>query len=130
MPSTAIAVSANTAAVVAASNARAARDDACYAMLTSFDSAGSTPEGRRAYVECVERVEPLPRTPESEHNDKVLVGGLLIAAVIGAIIGYAKNERYGDGGISALGAVCGAFIVPLGVVLIIAFVELLGWIVS
>lgn len=127
MPSTAIAVSANTAAIVAASNARSARDDACHAMLTSFNSAGSTPEGRRAYVECVERVEPLPSTPESEHNDKMLVGGLLAVAVVGAVVGYSKNAHYGDGGI---GAVCGAMIAPLAVIVILALISLLGWIVS
>ncbi|HET8729511.1 MAG TPA: hypothetical protein VFM34_00160 [Moraxellaceae bacterium] len=86
MPATAAATVATVVAVNAAIQSEHAQDVACQNLLTTFNAAGSTPAGRRAYAECVDRIEPV-HTAESDHTDKIIVGSGLILALLGAIIG-------------------------------------------
>lgn len=104
---------ANTVATVVAINAAAqsghAQDEACAAILTSFNSAGSSPQQRQLYAECVQRLEPV-RTAEDEAGTKFVVSVFLAAAIIGAVVGYARADRY-DKGLAALVGFC---IAPVG----------------
>jgi hypothetical protein len=126
MPATSVAANvALTTSVIAASNSSRAQDTACASMLTSFNSAGSTPAQRQAYAACVERLEPV-YTAESEADMKVLAGGLLLAAVAGAVIFYIRADEY-EKGFAAFG---GAVIGPLALAVVLGLVSLLGWLVS
>lgn len=115
----------NTVATVVAINAAAqsshAQDEACAAMLTSFNSAGSNPAQRQLYAECVQRLEPI-RTAEDEAGLKVAVGMLLSAAVIGAVIGYARADWDKE-----IAAFAGFFIAPMGLICVAGLFSLLHW---
>jgi hypothetical protein len=113
-------------AVTVATNASVqssrAEDEACTALLSTFNSAGSTPAQRKVYVQCVERMEPKSMTPETDAGLKLAVGGLLAVAVIGALVGaWLTDDDVG------LGAFTGFFVAPLGVLLIAGLVNLLHW---
>ena len=121
MPSTAI----STGAYFAAANASVASDNAhgaaCASLLSTFNSAGSTPRQRQEYVACVERLEPQELTPEARHDLQVAGGLLLLALLVGAIIGAWRAHPY-ERLLGAFVGMLGGFVMSIIAVLISALV--------
>jgi len=117
--STSVAITA--VSIAAAAQSSRAQDEACTALLATFNSAGSTPAQRQLYAECVQRVEPV-RTPEDEANLKLGAGVLIGSAVLGAVLGAALNRYDRD-----IGAFLGFFAAPVTVGMLWLVWALAAW---
>lgn len=94
MPNTAISTGAYVAATNASAASDRAHDAACVSLLSTFNSVGSTPRQRQEYAACVERLEPQELTPGERHDLQVAGGLLLLALLVGAIIGAWQAYPY------------------------------------
>ena len=98
-------IAGTTAATIAASSAHADQECAAYTTLPDL----STLARRQAYAACVERLEPT----ESELPPREVVGGVLLIALVGAVIFVYLDRR--EGGIlgPVMAAIAGAVLFPI-----------------
>jgi len=106
---------------IAASNAARARAkylaDCQFVMDHGESTASNTVAEKQAYAECVSAIYP-PATMDV-HSGKAVVAAFLIAALIGAIVGWFRSdyERFES---ACLGALGGMALLMVGAIIIVA----------
>ena len=129
MNSTAIAISANTTAAIAASEAAEAKRIACYTIEKNFNAQTATISEKKSYAECIYVLHP------SEISDgaliwlKILI--VLIFVGVGAGIFKAHKDRYADDFFDyAMFAFLGALLVPIAALILVGFLYAVKFLVS
>lgn len=119
--SAALAVSSAALAQSSAAQAQAheAKKIACHGMMSSYTDATATVESKRAYAECVNVIHP----SEMTGGEIIIAKVLIVAAIIGAVVGVYKGWRDDGFMFAVLGGMVGMLLAP---VVVGAFV-LLAW---
>lgn len=110
-------ISLSTLALI---QAQQAREEACNAVISSFDSKTSTVAQKRVYAECVDFIYPV-HSPE-----EILVAKIFfVVALLSAGYGLLYEYREGDGDFWGYFVSAGAFFVC--VPLFLALIALVGY---
>lgn len=105
------AVNAGLTAASAANNAMAqeaahrARVDRCTVFESRFEVALASVAEKQEYASCVETLYPMPTTESETYLIKGCIVVLLIALVVGAIVGYRMERDFFGAFMGAVGGV-------------------------
>lgn len=118
------AVNAGLTAASAANNAMAqqaahrARVDRCTVFESRFEVARASVAEKQEYASCVETLYPQPSnlTESDTYAIKGLIVILLIALVVGAVVGYRDFEDVSG---TILGAFCGVVFTATGMIVLV-----------
>jgi len=120
MSATIIAVTSTNTSIAAANASRARAKyvaDCQFVMDHGESTASNTVAEKQAYAQCVSTIYPPAST--DVHSGKAFVAAFLVAALIGAIVGYFRSD-YDKFESACLGALGGMAIIMAGAIIIVA----------